>query len=161
MNEIILQLEKNSNEPLFIQLYTYIRNEIKTNRLKKGTKLPSIRYLANHLNISKITVDTAYQQLLVEGYIESRQRSGMYVLEIEESILPPLGINKINTCKTAPFDRIAYDFKFGDIDFHSFNYNLWRKLSSQVFQSSQERLHKYGDPQGELELREEITNYLS
>ncbi|WP_099192823.1 GntR family transcriptional regulator [Tepidibacter mesophilus] len=80
MNEIILNLEKNSDQPLYIQLYVYLREEIRANRIKKGTKLPSIRHLAKHLSVSKITIDNAYQQLLVEGYIESRQRSGMYVL---------------------------------------------------------------------------------
>ncbi len=160
MNEIILKLDKNSDQPLYIQLYTYIREEIKANRIKKDAKLPSIRYLASHLGVSKITVDNAYQQLLVEGYIESRQRSGMYVLEIEESLIPPLSHNKVNICKSLSVGRITYDFKYGAIDIDSFNFSLWRKLTSQALQSSNGELLQYGNPQGELKLREEIAKYL-
>ncbi|WP_432666672.1 PLP-dependent aminotransferase family protein [Wukongibacter baidiensis] len=160
MNDIVLKLDKNSEKPLYIQLYTYIREEIKTNRIEKGTKLPSIRYLADHLGVSKITVDNAYQQLLLEGYIESRQRSGMYVLEIEESLLPPSNYSKANICNLPTHTDIAYDFKYGAIDIDSFNFNLWRKLTSQTLQSSNGELLQYGDPQGELKLREEIAKYL-
>lgn len=90
MNEITLNLDKNSNQPLYIQLYLYIREEIKCGRIKKDSQLPSIRSLAKHLNVSKITVDNAYQQLLVEGYIESKLGSGMYVIEIEKTYCPQL-----------------------------------------------------------------------
>ncbi|WP_097025680.1 PLP-dependent aminotransferase family protein [Clostridium peptidivorans] len=160
MNEIILNLERNSNEPLYIQLYKYLREEIKANRIKRGTKLPSIRYLADYLNVSKITVDNAYQQLLVEGYIESRQRSGMYVQQIEGMLFTPLEVNKMNICPTPSFNRIKYDFHYGTIDTESFDFNIWRKLTSQVLKSSQEELLQCGDPQGELDFREEIVNYL-
>ncbi|WP_041701758.1 PLP-dependent aminotransferase family protein [Gottschalkia acidurici] len=160
MNEIILNLERNSNEPLYIQLYKYLREEIKANRIKEGTKLPSIRYLADYLNVSKITVDNAYQQLLVEGYIESRQRSGMYVQHIEEIPFAPLEVNKINICPTTSFNRIKYDFHYGTIDTESFDFNIWRKLTSQVLKSSQGEFLQCGDAQGELNFREEIANYL-
>ena len=44
-----------------------------------GEKLPSKRALAEHLSLSKITVETAYAQLLDEGYLTSRERSGYFV----------------------------------------------------------------------------------
>lgn len=160
MKDIIINLDRNSNEPLYIQLYKYIREEIKANKLKKGTKLPSIRYLADYLNISKITVDNAYQQLLVEGYIESRERSGMYVNQIEEVLSPPLEVNKISISPTPSFNNIKYDFHYGSIDTESFDFNIWRKLTSKVLKSSKGEILQYGDPQGEFGFREEIVNYL-
>ena len=59
-----------------------IRRDIERGKLKKGEKLPSKRSLAEHLGISLITVENAYQMLKDEGYIEPRERSGYYVCEI-------------------------------------------------------------------------------
>lgn len=160
MDEIIINLERNSNEPLYIQLYKYLREEIKANRIKKGTKLPSIRSLSSYLNVSKITVDNAYQQLLVEGYIESRQRSGMYVEDIEEVLPTPSEVNKINHYESPSLNPIKYDFYYGTIDASSFDFNTWRRLTSKVLKSSCDELLQCGDPQGELGLREEVANYI-
>ena len=65
--------------PLYEQLYRAIRADILSGQLAGGEKLPSRRALAEHLNVSKITVETAYAQLLAEGYVTARQRSGYYV----------------------------------------------------------------------------------
>lgn len=138
MNEIILKLEKNSDQPLYIQLYVYLREEIKAGRIKTGTKLPSIRHLAKHLSVSKITVDNAYQQLLVEGYIESRQRSGMYVLQIEESFFTPLEVNEIHICPPLSFDPIKYDFNYGAIDSDSFDFNYGANLLHKFYSHRRE-----------------------
>ncbi|KMT23315.1 PLP-dependent aminotransferase family protein [Clostridium cylindrosporum] len=160
MKEMMINLDKNSNEALYIQLYKYLREEIKSNRIKKGTKLPSIRYLADYLKLSKITVDNAYQQLLIEGYIESRERSGMYVQEIEEMPFNSPKISKMTTSSPLSSNRIKYDFHYGSIDTESFDFNLWRRLTSKALKLSNGDLLQYGDHQGELEFREEIVNYL-
>ncbi|WP_099192825.1 MocR-like pyridoxine biosynthesis transcription factor PdxR [Tepidibacter mesophilus] len=59
-----------------------------------------------------------------------------------------------------PCDPIKYDFNYGAIDIESFDFNLWRKFTSQALQSSHRELLQYGNPQGELQLREEIAKYL-
>ena len=74
--------------PLYEQLYRAIRADILSGQLAGGEKLPSRRALAEHLNVSKITVETAYAQLLAEGYITARQRSGYYVEQL--SALQPV-----------------------------------------------------------------------
>jgi GntR family transcriptional regulator/MocR family aminotransferase len=56
-----------------------MKEDILSGILKKGEKLPSKRTLAEHLGISLITVENAYQMLKDEGYIETRERSGYYV----------------------------------------------------------------------------------
>ena len=55
-----------------MQLYKQLKNDIET-KLKAGTKLPSIRKLSNDYNLSKTTVQSAYNQLYAEGYIESKK----------------------------------------------------------------------------------------
>ena len=80
-------LTRGTGTPLYEQLYCAIRQDILTGQLPGGTKLPSKRALAEHLSISKITVETAYAQLLAEGYLTARERSGYYVEQL--AAVPP------------------------------------------------------------------------
>ena len=75
-------LEQRNDEPKYYYIYKMIRKDIEDGALKKGEKLPSKRSLAEHLGVSLITVENAYQMLKEEGYIEPRERSGYYVCEI-------------------------------------------------------------------------------
>ena len=74
--------EDRGNETLYEYLYKQIKNDINTKKLRPQEKLPSKRALAKHLNISTITVENAYSQLTVEGYIYSIPRSGFFVSDI-------------------------------------------------------------------------------
>ena len=62
-------LEKKEKESLYEQLYRFIREDILSGRLQTGERLPSKRMLAQHLEVSIITVKNAYEQLLAEGYL--------------------------------------------------------------------------------------------
>ena len=79
MNELTIPLKEDSKEHLYQQIYNYIKNEIRRGSLSAGQKLPSTRRLAEHLQVSRSTVDFAYGQLLSEGYIESRPYKGHFV----------------------------------------------------------------------------------
>ena len=79
MNTFTPVLDMDSGKALYLQLYESIRREISTGRLAKGTRLPSLRALATSLKISITTVSLAYNQLMVEGYISSREKSGYFV----------------------------------------------------------------------------------
>ena len=61
-------INKNDKAPLYRQIYMSVRKSIETGSLKKGTKLPSIRRLSADLDVSKTTVNGAYEQLCAEGY---------------------------------------------------------------------------------------------
>ena len=65
------ELKKAPGVPLYEALYRCIRQDILDGSLKPGEKLPSKRMLAKNLGVSLITVENAYAQLLVEGYIYS------------------------------------------------------------------------------------------
>lgn len=76
------QMESRDTEAKYYFLYKQIKADILAGELKKNEKLPSKRALAEHLGISLITVENAYQMLKAEGYIETRERSGYFVREI-------------------------------------------------------------------------------
>ncbi|MGN8646518.1 MocR-like pyridoxine biosynthesis transcription factor PdxR [Gracilibacillus sp. HCP3S3_G5_1] len=162
MFEITPKLDPNDNTPLYIQLYEYILEEIEAGRISQGTRLPSIRKLASHLEISKNTVDAAYQQLIAEGYIKSKPKSGLYVTEFDEQFLipsskTPITLNNCEVYKT--LEKIyPYDFRHGNIDKESFPTTIWKKLNNQVLYEKD--IFSYGDRQGEPELRLELTKYL-
>lgn len=69
-------------------LYLSIKEDIVRGKLKKGERLPSKRALAEHLGISALTVENAYLQLVAEGYLDSRARSGFYVSGAARSYAP-------------------------------------------------------------------------
>ena len=69
-------LDPQSKTPLYEQLYRAVRADIMSGTLAGGSRLPSKRQLAANLRVSQITVETAYGQLLAEGYIASEPRRG-------------------------------------------------------------------------------------
>ena len=75
-------MNQRDEKSKYYYLYSAIKEDILSGTLKKNEKLPSKRSLAEHLGVSLITVETAYQMLKDEGYIESRERSGYFVTEL-------------------------------------------------------------------------------
>lgn len=159
MDMLIFQLEKNAEKPLYEQLYNGIKQAIINGKIQVGEKLPSKRKLSNFLNISQTTIEIAYAQLLAEGYIMSKSRVGYFVEEIDE--LPYLQTEESSEPKnTRNKKQLTIDFNPGGIDIESFPFSVWRKYAKDLFDESHKELLLTGHPQGEHELRTEISNYL-
>jgi len=148
----------NSSTPLYIQLYEQIKKEIET-KLSAKTKLPAIRKMANEYKISKNTVQLAYTQLQIEGYIESKPQSGYYVCE---DIINQISPNNDPFLKNHEQKIIDYKFDFfpAHLSKDSFPIKLWTKLYNKTMHSNLD-FGKYQDPQGDLQLRTQILDYLS
>ena len=82
-----LPLDQHSKKPLYQQLYEQIRRAVQEGHLSQGEKMPSIRKLAEDLELSRTTIEAAYQQLCVEGYLKSRKAA----------ILSPLPVKAVFT----------------------------------------------------------------
>ena len=82
MKELLIELDTGAKTSLYEQIYEYIRRNIMDGRLSCGERLPSARLLAEHLKISRSTVDAAYAQLVSEGYLQAKRCSGYYVCDI-------------------------------------------------------------------------------
>lgn len=74
--------ENRGADSLYEFLYKQIKQDILSGALKSGEKLPSKRALAKNLNVSTITVENSYNQLMAEGYLYSIPKSGFYVSDI-------------------------------------------------------------------------------
>ena len=79
-------LSKESGRSLYEQLYEGIRRDILSGTLPAHQRLPSKRALAQHLEVSIITVQNAYEQLAAEGYIYSQEKRGYYVSPVERPL---------------------------------------------------------------------------
>ena len=75
-------LENRGRAPLYEYLYRCIRGDILDGTLTAGERLPSKRALAEHLHISVMTVEGAYQQLEAEGYVYTQPKRGFFVAEV-------------------------------------------------------------------------------
>ncbi|MFT9847074.1 MocR-like pyridoxine biosynthesis transcription factor PdxR [Aneurinibacillus sp. REN35] len=166
MLELTPALDSSKEEPLYIQLYEYIRGEIQNGNITPKSKLPSQRKLADYLKVSRNTIDAAYQQLLAEGYIQSEARRGLFVVELKHELFTTSG-NEKNTIvreKHSAWDKqspsIRYDFSQGHIDLVHFPYEIWRKLTAHTLYADHSHLFLSGDPQGEFPLRSHIAEYL-
>lgn len=159
MNELTMNLESHSGIPLYEQIYNYIKRDIQGGRIPAREKLPSTRSLAKHLEISRSTVELAYEQLLSEGYIESVPYKGFFVMEVEE-------LYQIRKTRIPERERreeqakYRYDFSPNGVDLKRFPYQIWRKLSKDVLNEDRSELFRLGDPQGEYGLRTAIASYL-
>ena len=78
---------------LYEHLYKEIKNDILIGNLKAHEKLPSKRALAAHLNVSVVTVENSYSQLLAEGYIYSKPKSGFYVCDVKAEDADVVGVH--------------------------------------------------------------------
>ena len=155
----LILLDPASKQPLYLQLYQHFRREIEQNQLKEGQKLPSIRWLARSLSISKITVEKAYQQLLCEGYLNNGNRTRYEVNRFSENSWPAPASPAVTSPQPSPTSPIRYDLASGEMDMDGFDFPLWKRYINKAF-SDQNRLMRYGDLQGELELRRQIAGYV-
>lgn len=75
-------MESHGELALYEYLYRCIRHDIAHGKVEPGQKLPSKRALAKQLGVSLITIEAAYDQLVAEGYIRSRERCGYYACDL-------------------------------------------------------------------------------
>lgn len=137
--------------PLYYALYRHIKEDVTAGVLKPGERLPSKRALAEHLGVSTVTVEAAYQMLIDEGYVRSRERSGYFVEAIgavaqsAPSAREPLRLLPEEEPGTAPVD---------------FPYSLWFRTLRQVIADQGRRLVDRSPNEGCAVLRNAIARYL-
>ena len=152
-------LNRESNIPLYEQLYNFIKKSIESGELKANEKLPSKRKFATHLKISQITVESAYNQLLVEGYIESKPKVGFFVLpyislDVKRRKNKPLSI----TLKEKP--EYDIDFKTNQVDEDNFPYYKFAKIEKDILLEKFKDNLNNNDYFGNYYLREKIAKLL-
>ena len=168
--------EKRGKMSLYEYLYNCIKNDILSGKIKAGEKLPSKRTMAKNHNISVITVENAYAQLLVEGYIFSKEKRGYFASEISGQYLNNGGINgnkeKIVETKVSlksgqikkkiqdTKKQWLVDFNSNHIMYDSFPFSIWSRIMRQTLLDRENSFLSSPLPNGVVELREAIANHL-
>lgn len=150
------ELKRSPGVPLYEALYRCIRQDILDGTLRPGQKLPSKRALAQNLEVSKITVEGAYQQLLAEGYISAREKVGYFVEEVER--LCPPEMPKIETKRPEKAEPVL-DLTGGGTE--GFPFSVWSRLQREVMLDHGEKLLLPMPNRGIPELRRAISQHLA
>jgi GntR family transcriptional regulator / MocR family aminotransferase len=179
--DFAIALNSASAHSLHRQLAEELRRMILTGRLGPGGRLPSTRSLSHSLGISRTTVTQSYDQLLSEGYLETRHGSGTFVCSqlpedllqaspvaaISASPLAPLHLSQHGThLADTPFSLLpdpqtAINFRYGRPALRHFPMHLWRKLLLRHCREDLTWLDYATDPQGYYPLRSAIAQYLT
>ena len=149
-------LKKTPGHPLYEQLYQSIRDDIAAGRLPAGSRLPSKRVLAAHLGVSVVTVESAYAQLLAEGYAEARPRSGVYVCAIGSSV--PVQPPHMPSLPQPSAPEPLFDLSGGTGEDVPFPASVWVRTMREVI--ADKRLMQPVDFAGAPELRAAIAAHL-
>ena len=165
---------------LYMQLYETLKEDLMSDRYPAGTRMPSKRILSSHLGISVNTVDSAYQQLVSEGYIEARARSGYYASDLRSqtsgAVLQSVSVAGRNpekkrkdilpnTHETAslsnPYRQSdAIDFSPNGVDLKALPIAGLKRTFRDVFSAYGEQLFMNCEPEGDSYLRRSLCTYL-
>ena len=148
------ELEKKPGVPLYEALYRCIRSDILSGKLAPGQKLPSKRALAQNLEVSKITVEGAYDQLLAEGYIRSQEKVGYFVEAVAKARRPA-------PQDPAPREQPRWALDFTANSCPDFPFTVWSSLQRQVMLDLRRDLLRQLPNRGLWELRSAIAHHLA
>lgn len=152
---MIYILDKTAQKPVYLQLYEHLRDDIIDGVYSYGSRLPSKRLLSDELGISRITAEHAYALLCDEGYAESRERSGYFVLYRESEALHsgtmPRSVQPVTPSAAAFSQNADEDFPF----------SVYAKTMRRVMNVYGDRILIKSPGNGCPELREAIADYLA
>ena len=174
----LIPLPAATQVPLRRQLYQGLRTAIVSHQLLGGSRLPSSRALAGELHLSRTTVIEAYQQLLLEGYLDGRRGSGTYVSctlpdallapavapysLVEQRVLrqSPSQVYRNVSSPSADYALVYPAFRVGQPAADVFPHTIWQRLLARRYRQSWQELFGYQNAAGYRPLREAIAGYL-
>ncbi len=150
--------DHSDGNTMYMAIYDSIKSSIAQKDMEPNEKLPSKRKLSRRLGVSVKTVENAYEQLLLEGYIYSREKSGYYVEEITDF--------RVNTSKIPEYDTRFYETEYkvnlraNRNAIEDFPADTWCKLIRETLAENREKLFKTVPFNGLFALRKAISMYL-
>ncbi|TCP57185.1 GntR family transcriptional regulator [Tamaricihabitans halophyticus] len=152
MPRTLVEIDRESGEPLYRQVRNAVEHGIAVGFYPPEQPLPSSRELAKELGVSRNTINLAYQELIAEGYVESQQRSGLFVNREmrahtvrQRSSLPSApGVDWTSRIRSYPdaglphldkrpdWHRYRYPFPAGQVDVAAFPVRAWSRCLSEA-----------------------------
>ncbi len=156
---LIYDFNQREKQSKYEYLYQCLKADILNGNLAEGSKLPSKRELseANHISIK--TVMNAYEQLIMEGYIVSKERSGYFVVS---NFTPQLRYQNIPVKPPKAEEEESWfaNFCANTAVYEKFPFSMWTRVMRNVLADYQVNLMRRGEFLGSQELRLEIAKHL-
>ena len=183
---MLIHLDRQSAEPLYVQIASYIRRLIDTDVLKLGVKLPATRELAADLGVDRATIVAAYDELVAQGLTTAHVGQGTFVAaqvprdirarqDVSDGTLPLEGLNwqqsfsrvaRLSAEWRAP-DFSSYQrqgetisFAGGMPDSSLFPIDAFRRVMNEVLRTEGRALLQYSPASGYPPLRRYLADYL-
>jgi GntR family transcriptional regulator / MocR family aminotransferase len=173
-------VERRSARPLQRQIYDQWRAAILGGRFRPGDRVPSSRAFASAYAVARVTVTAAYDQLLAEGYFETRHGAGTFVAsDLPDEALRPVGVARHAATGGRTIRLSAHASRLGEItrvapsprplnlsnvspDLTRFPFPLWRRLVSRQLRRALPALLDHGaQPAGFEPLRHAIASHIA
>lgn len=157
----MILIDRKGELPLYRQIFQQISERILRGEWCEGERIPSSRDLACSLEISRKPVLEAYELLTAEGFIENRVGAGSFVASGVRLHPPPKRRNSEHLpVGFLPVRQDIVDFRSGLPDLSSLPIARWQKLNQEVLFRAAPMDFAYQQPEGRIELRQEICRYL-
>jgi GntR family transcriptional regulator / MocR family aminotransferase len=176
----VIAVDRAAPRPLYLQICDGFREAIAEGRLRPSQRLPSTRTLAAELKVSRIPVLNAFDQLLAEGYFETRVGAGTFVsstLPGPASLQRPRArarVRRPGTREVArrpgellrvasqpePWLRGFGAFRMSQPALDHFPFQVWARLVARHSRGARRDTLNYGSPMGEPGFRQAVAAYL-
>lgn len=153
-------LDKRNDETLYEYLYNCIKEDIINGVILPDEKLPSKRDFARNHGVSVVTVETAYGQLMAEGYLYSKPKSGFFVSAIQSQIVPTNTSSDLMEASAPVTQSQSISLISNHTDSSCFPFSVWAKMNRQVLSEESNRLLTPPPMGGVIELRQAIARHL-
>ncbi|AHG66144.1 MocR-like pyridoxine biosynthesis transcription factor PdxR [Advenella mimigardefordensis] len=155
-------LDPHASMPLYQQIYLRLRHAITDGLISPGERIPAARALAKELGLARGTIESAYDLLASEGYVQARGQAGTVVMPGLEHLggtrLPAEPVAA--TFDTLPAHPPVPPFQLGLPALDAFPRKIWARLAARCARSTQIEDMVYPPFAGATRLREAIAGYL-
>lgn len=158
-----ISINKESEEPMYIQLFEEIKNLIENGSLKSDEKLPPIRSLSKKLGVNNVTIINAYKMLEQKNYVYSKVGSGTYIKGMKASKLVNSNISSVTMMEQGyvKIDQNEVNFSTSTPNPKLFPVKEFKEVLNEVLERDGGLAFGYQESQGFYPLRESITQYLN
>ncbi|WP_421702437.1 PLP-dependent aminotransferase family protein [Aliiroseovarius sp.] len=155
------EIDRDQSMPVFEQVCSGIRERIVSGRLSAGTRLPPTRGFATEVGVSRSTIVTAYEQLVAEGYLTSRQGSGYTVCDLGGVELPTSRPTPAAKPGRPPRSLPVRAFQAGRPDMRLFPHRQWAKTVARICRTAPERMLTGATVAGNPDLCRAIADHVA
>ena len=163
----MLSLQPGSSQAIYIQIANGITRLIQGGVLRPGSKLPSVREMARQLQFNPNTIVAAYEEMMTQGWVYSKPRSGIIISENLPELKPrafrikTAAEPKKETAMPAPKAGFTYVINDGFPDYRLAPVEqLMREYKNAFYSGRIEQASMFANPAGSLQLRATLGKYL-